>query len=103
MGSDPTATIVGKTKVSFVKARGGSTKARLIRADSAVVTDPSSKKSEKTRILRVVKNPANIDYERRGVITRGSIIETALGLAKVTSRPGQAGTISAVLIQQTQG
>jgi small subunit ribosomal protein S8e len=50
--------------------------------------------------LRVSKNPANKDYERRGVITKGAILETELGLAKVLSRPGQDGVINAVLIKQ---
>jgi small subunit ribosomal protein S8e len=49
-------------------------------------------------IVRVVKNLANIDYDRRGVITKGAIIETALGPARVTSRPGQDGVINAVLV-----
>jgi small subunit ribosomal protein S8e len=51
----------------------------------------------KTEITRVVKNGANVDYNR-GVITKGAEIETVLGLAKVTSRPGSDGIINAVLI-----
>jgi len=64
------------------------------------VTDPKSGKTEKVEIMRVVKNPVNIDYDRRGVITKGAVIETSLGLARVTSRPGQYGMISAVLISE---
>jgi small subunit ribosomal protein S8e len=43
-------------------------------------------------------NPASMDYQRRKVITRGTIIKTEKGLAKVTSRPGQDGILNAVLI-----
>jgi small subunit ribosomal protein S8e len=57
-----------------------------------------SGKTEKVEITRVVKNPANVDYDRRGVITRGAVIETSLGLARVTSRPGQHGVLNAVLV-----
>jgi small subunit ribosomal protein S8e len=64
----------------------------------ASVTDPKSGKTEKTEILRVVRNKANVDYDRRGVITKGAEIETSLGLARVTSRPGGDGVINAVLI-----
>ncbi len=46
----------------------------------------------------MVKNGANVDYNRRGVITKGAEIETALGMAKVTSRPGSDGVINAVLM-----
>jgi small subunit ribosomal protein S8e len=37
------------------------------------------------------------------VITKGAIIETEKGLAKVVSRPGQDGVVNAVLIEQAQG
>ncbi|MEM3155906.1 MAG: 30S ribosomal protein S8e, partial [Nitrososphaerota archaeon] len=52
----------------------------------------------RTEILGVRSNPANSDFERRGVLTRGAIIETKLGDARVTSRPGSDGVINAVLI-----
>jgi len=55
-------------------------------------------KTEKTEITRVVRNGANVDFNRRGVITKGAEVETELGLAKVTSRPGADGIINAVLI-----
>ena len=73
-------------------------KSKLSAEKFASVTDPKSGKTEKTEITRVVKNGANVDYNRRGVITKGAEIETALGLAKVTSRPGSDGVINAVLI-----
>jgi small subunit ribosomal protein S8e len=43
-------------------------------------------------------NPANMDYQRRKVITRGTIIKTSKGRAKITSRPGQDGIMNAILI-----
>ena len=46
----------------------------------------------------MVKNPTNVDYDRRGVITKGTIIETPLGTARVTSRPGQDGIVNAILV-----
>ena len=50
--------------------------------------------------LKVIKNTANKDYERRGVITKGTVIETELGLARVISRPGQVGVINAVQLKK---
>jgi len=64
------------------------------------VTDPESGKTEKVEVRRVIRNPANVDYDRRGVITKGAIIETPKGLARVTSRPGQHGVINAILISE---
>jgi len=68
----------------------------------ANVTDAKSGKTQKTQITRVVRNPANVDYQRRGVITKGAIIETPLGQARVTSRPGQSGVVNAVLVEKTE-
>ena len=77
-------------------------KVRLAAADTAVVTDKNSGKTSKTKLLRVIRNPANVDYQRRGVITKGAIIETEVGQARVTSRPGQDGVINAILVEKTQ-
>jgi small subunit ribosomal protein S8e len=81
---------------------GGGTKIRIAVADWAVVTDKASGKSSKSKLLRVVRNPANVDYQRRGVITKGAIVETELGQARITSRPGQHGVINAILLEKSQ-
>ena len=75
---------------------------RLLSASHANISDPSSGKTEKVEITRVIKNPANVDYDRRGVITRGTMIETPLGVARVTSRPGQDGVVNATLIPEKE-
>ena len=66
------------------------------------VSNLSTGKTEKTEILRVVRNPANVDYDRRGVITKGTLIETSIGLARVTSRPGQHGMVNAVIVSEEE-
>lgn len=101
-GSEPTETVLGPEKKRWIKTRGGGLKIRLAAADSAVVTDKSTGKSSKTKLLRVIRNPANVDYQRRGVITKGAIIDTDLGQARVTSRPGQDGVINAILVEKSQ-
>lgn len=85
-----------------MRGYGGTTKIKALRDNQASVTDPKSGKTEKTKIIRVVKNRANVDYNRRGVITKGAEIETTLGLARVTSRPGSDGIINAVLISREE-
>ena len=96
-GSFPTETTLGKPKKKVSRRRGGNEKVRLLSTKHANVSDPSGK-TKKVEILRVVRNPANVDYDRRGVITKGTIIETPLGTARVTSRPGQDGIVNAILI-----
>jgi len=96
LGSEPTETQVGETELKTVDARGGKTKVRAIRADTAsVASDDGVVAAE---ITDVVQNPADPNYARRNIITRGAIIETSEGNAKVTSRPGQDGQINAVLV-----
>lgn len=75
-------------------------KIRLVSTKWVNVADPETGETKKVEILRVVKNPANVDYDRRGVITRGCLLETPLGIAKVTSRPGQNGILNAILIER---
>jgi len=97
-GTFPAETTLGEPKRKTVRGFGGNTKVKTFTDKFASVTDPKSGKTEKTEILRVVKNRANVDYNRRGVITKGAEIETALGLARVTSKPGSHGAINAVLM-----
>lgn len=99
-GSFPAETALGETKRKIAKGRGKTAKIKILSDKYACVTDQKSGKTAKAEIVRVIRNPANIDYDRRGVITRGAIIETSMGMARVTSRPGQDGIINAVLISE---
>lgn len=99
-GSFPTETSLGKLKKKTGGGRRGNKKIRLMATNQANISDPSTGKTEKVEIIRVLKNPANVDYDRRGVITKGAIIETPRGRARVMSRPGRDGNVNAVLIQQ---
>ena len=96
-GSFPTETTLGEPKQKTIRSRGGNAKTRLPSTNLVNVSDHSGK-TQKTEIIRVIRNPANVDYDRRGVITKGTIIETSLGHARVTSRPGQDGIVNAVLM-----
>jgi small subunit ribosomal protein S8e len=99
-GTFPIETIVGERKQKISRGRGGNIKIKILSEKQVSLTDLKTGKTEKTDVLRVVKSSANIDYNRRGVITKGAIIETSLGLARVTSRPGQHGILNAVLTGQ---
>ena len=98
IGREEHLTTIGKTTLKQVRTRGDNRKTRVLTADIAYVVDPKTKKTTKTEIVTVVENPANIHYVRRNIITKGAIINTKLGKARITSRPGQSGTINAVLI-----
>ena len=101
-GRFPAETTMGERKRKTTKGRGANSKSKLLVGKQVCVTDQKTVKTEKTEIVRVVKNPANVDYDRRGVITKGAIVETRIGQAKVTSRPGQHGVLNAVLISERE-
>ena len=95
-GRDFIPTELGKAKIIKLRTRGGNAKALLVKAETAnVVTKEGIKK---VKITNVKENPANSQFTRRNIITKGAIIETELGKARVTSRPGQDGSVDAVLI-----
>src|SRR5918999_1999422 len=94
----PNEAILGDTNVITRRVRGNNTKAALKYGAFVNVADPVSRKKMNSRILQVLKNSTNKDYERRGVISKGALIETESGMAKVISRPGQDGCINAVLV-----
>ncbi|MEM3408367.1 MAG: 30S ribosomal protein S8e [Candidatus Micrarchaeia archaeon] len=91
------------TKVSDtdvrVKARkrGGSKKIVALYAAYANVVMPDGK-IKRAKIKSVLDSPNNPNYKRMNIITKGVIIETEVGKAKVTSRPGQDGVVNAKIV-----
>ncbi len=98
LGGEQANTHLGVTIRKTVKTLGGQLKVRLFRAQVVSVTDPSTKTSKTVKIETVTGNPANKNYIRRNIMTKGSIIKTEIGSARVTNRPGQEGCINAILI-----
>jgi small subunit ribosomal protein S8e len=94
----PSLTKLDETKRARINTRGGNVKQRLWRAEMANVVNPKTNKFVKAKIKTILENPANRHYVRRNIMTKGTIIETEIGKAKITSRPGQDGTVNAVLV-----
>ena len=57
-------------------------------------------KVKKSKILKVLENATNNDYKRRGIITKGAILETQEGKCRVVSKPGQNGIVNAILLKE---
>ncbi len=91
--------LVGPSSARVSRLRGGSRSSGVVTAEIANVSDHAGK-TVKSKILRVKKSPANRDYERRGVITRGAVIDTEAGEAVVTSKPTDDGVVNAVLTKK---
>ena len=99
-GRQPVETLFGETKRKEVKGISRISKIKLVKADYVNVSNPETGTTERQKILDVISNPAKADYNRRGVITKGTIIRTEKGLAKIVSRPGQDGSLSAVVYEE---
>lgn len=99
IGREQQITVIGKESNKKVRTRGGNLKCRILTTSKVNVYNSKSKKTEPTNIKTVLENPANPNYVRRNLITKGAIIETDMGKARVTSRPGQHGLINAILIK----
>jgi len=99
-GSDFIAVKIGKGKINEIRTFGGNRKYRVLQAEFANVINPETGVSQKAKIITVKENPANPNFVRMNVITKGAIIETEAGLAKVVSRPGQDGIVNAIIIKK---
>lgn len=99
-GSQPVETLQGEAQRKAVAGIASTSKIKLVRADYVNVSNPETGKTQRLEILDVVSNPANADYNRRGVITKGTIVRTENGLARIVSRPGQEGSLSAVVVEE---
>jgi len=90
-------TKVGPMKAKPARRRGGLESMILLSCDRANVLDPKTGKVKAAKIMLVSSNPANPHYTRRNILTRGAIIKTDLGSARVTNRPSREGIVNAVL------
>jgi small subunit ribosomal protein S8e len=98
LGSLPVLTRVGKDERKKYRTKGGGEKVKAFSVEFANVLDPKTNVVKKVKILDVLENPANPHFVRRKIITKGAIIKTELGNARVTSRPSQHGIVNAIIL-----
>jgi len=91
------AVVREESHMKIYRTRGNNMKGRMMTVSFANVYDPKTGKAQKSRILTVKSNPANHNYVQRNILTKGAVVQTEIGLARVTSRPGQDAVVNAVL------
>lgn len=87
---------LGKLKTKSVRIRSGKSKTFILFSDICNLMIKG--KSKKAKIKNVLETPSNKFLARQNVLTKGAIIETDEGRAKITNRPGQEGHVQAVLL-----
>jgi len=93
----PNEPLVGDQITITRKVRGKNIKTALKTIDSVNLVKDS--KTKRVKIIKVLENATNNDYQRRGIISKGAILETEEGKCRVVSRPGQHGTVNAILVK----
>ncbi len=97
LGREPAETTVGETRLQYIDSRGSDKKLRALSTNVAQLS--TGGETTEVEIENVLENPSNVNYVRRNIITKGAVIETSEGKARVTSRPGQSGQVNAVAIE----
>ena len=98
LGSVAVHTKIGADKRRVDQRKAGNLKVRLTSAEFANVLDPKTNITKKVKILDIVENRANPHFVRRLIITKGAVLKTEIGNARVVSRPSQDGVVNAIKI-----
>ena len=93
----PNEALIGDQITITRKVRGKNVKTAIKTIDSVNLAIDS--KIKRVKIIKVLENSTNNDYKRRGIISKGAILETEEGKCRVVSRPGQHGTVNAILVK----
>ncbi len=88
---------LGEDKKKTVRTRGGNTKTYLLKGQT--INIKTKENIKKTKITNVLETPSNRFLARQNIITKGTIVQTEIGKAKITNRPTQEGNINGILIE----
>jgi small subunit ribosomal protein S8e len=96
-GGVPAMTRLEDLRKRKIRTLGGKYKEKILSINNVNLMTKEGKCTQ-AKIITVKENPANRHFVRRNILTKGTIIDTDKGKAKITSRPGQEGAINAVQI-----
>lgn len=99
LANSSSKTEIGDEQIKARRTRGGSKKAFYLQVDTVNLYKPSDEAHVEAELLNVVESPSNQNYVRRNIVTKGCVVETNEGKARITSRPGQGTALNAVLLE----
>lgn len=91
---------INGAQVTITRRVRGKNRKTALKTIDFVNLSTGDAKVKKTKILKVLENATNNDYKRRGIITKGAILEIQEGKCRIVSRPGQNGIVNAVLLKE---
>ena len=95
----PNEAVTG-AQVTVTRTVRGNNRKTAVKTIDFVNLATGDAKVKKAKILKVLDNTTNNDYKRRGIITKGAILETQEGKCRVVSKPGQNGIVNAILVKE---
>ncbi|MEK9635298.1 MAG: 30S ribosomal protein S8e [Candidatus Woesearchaeota archaeon] len=94
----PILTSISEKVVSKVfRSRGGSRRNALVSTN--YVNLNMGKKTVKVKVKTVLENPASRHFVRQNILSKGAVVDTEKGKARITSRPSKDNVVNAVLVK----
>jgi len=84
---------LGEDKRKIQRVRGGHIKTVLLKGKTILIA------GKKLEIKNVLETPSNRFLARQNILTKGTIVQTEEGKAKITNRPSQEGIINGILLK----
>ncbi len=91
---------INGAQVTITRRVRGNNKKTALKTIDFVNLSTGDAKVKKVKILKVLENATNNDYKRRGIITKGAILDTEEGKCRIVSKPGQNGIVNAILLKE---
>lgn len=100
LGNTPAYTEIGDEQLKSRRVRGGNEETFFLKANTVNLHIPEDEEHVEAELHDVVDSPANQNYVRRNIVTKGCVVETSEGRARITSRPGQDSVLNAVKVDE---
>jgi len=91
---------VGEPNRKYYRKRSGMQTVRILYDNIVNVNNPKKGTTTKANLLTVVESPADVNYVRRNILTKGAVVDTDKGKVRLTSRPGKDGVLNGVLVDE---
>ncbi len=88
---------LGELKRKSKRVTGGNRKTFVLAIKTVNVQ--AKGKIQPAEITNVLETPSNKFLARQNIITKGTIVETALGKVRITNRPTQEGVLNGILVE----
>jgi small subunit ribosomal protein S8e len=99
IASEKQFTVMGEPSRKVYRKRSGIQTVRVMSDNVINVNDVKKGTTVRANMLTVLDSPADANYVRRNILTKGAVVETDKGMVRITSRPGKDGVLNGVLVE----